>query len=747
MRWLETLGLLCVAMLCSSGGWAADDAASAPDGGPALSSQLEDAPQPFVPKQARTERQRDELEALSLFGAARMHEQRGDLHQALRLYQRALRLDPDSSAALRDVFRLARALDRPEEAMRYALRMVEQHPDRPDLLKELAVYLTEEEDFAEALQLYEKVIELEKKKPKSAELVSLLLETGRLHYLLENHKQAADAFAAVMDALANPDDYGLNDRMVELFSGKKGVHYELFGESLLAAGRLDEALEAFRRAHEHSGDDAMLAYREAQVLARQEKPDEALARLEEYLAGKGAAALMEPYELLEELLAKLKHPKQLLPRLEKALAKDEGNVPLRYFLASKYLEAENWLMAESLYFELVNESPAAEAYQGLITAYQKLNNVRSLASLLGQVVGRSGSLSAVADQAASIAEDKKLLEALYKEAAAGDSGMTSDALQGVLQAVALLCLDAEQFERAAELYELALINQPDDAAELYATWGLGLLAGEKNEQAAAIFQRAIDENVLPDSPAFHTYLSMALELAEKIDQAVDAAEKAAEIGEQTAELLSRVPLIYYRAGMMSQAREGFIELIDRFDSEYDTEVRAAMRDARLVLSNIAVMEGDISQAEEWLEQILDEYPSDIGAMNDLGYLWADQGKNLERALEMIEQAVAAEPDNQAYLDSLGWVYFRLGRFEQAVAELEKAAEGEETDGVILDHLGDAYLAAHRTSDARAAWKKAVAAFQRDEEPEKAAEVRRKLRRQTKKQNASDASDAKGANDG
>ncbi len=76
-------------------------------------------------------------------------------------------------------------------------------------------------------------------------------------------------------------------------------------------------------------------------------------------------------------------------------------------------------------------------------------------------------------------------------------------------------------------------------------------------------------------------------------------------------------------------------------------------------------------------------------MNDLGYLWADENRHLSRAMKMIRKAVEAEPDNGAYRDSLGWVLYRLGRYEEAIAELEKAAE-RQPDGVIFDHLGDAY---------------------------------------------------------
>jgi tetratricopeptide (TPR) repeat protein len=148
-------------------------------------------------------------------------------------------------------------------------------------------------------------------------------------------------------------------------------------------------------------------------------------------------------------------------------------------------------------------------------------------------------------------------------------------------------------------------------------------------------------------------------------------------------------------------------------------VRDVLRDARLVLSNISVLENKLPESEEWLEQVLDEFPEDIGALNDLGYLWADSGKHLELALAMIQKAVAGEPKNMAYRDSLGWVLFRLGRHGEAVAELKVAASVDEPDGVILDHLGDAEAKAGDTAAAIDAWRRAAAAFEKHADAEKA----------------------------
>ena len=88
---------------------------------------------------------------------------------------------------------------------------------------------------------------------------------------------------------------------------------------------------------------------------------------------------------------------------------------------------------------------------------------------------------------------------------------------------------------------------------------------------------------------------------------------------------------------------------------------------------------------------------------------------------MIAAAVAAEPENRAYRDSLGWVFYRLGRFPEAVAELEKAVDEKQPDGTVLDHLGDAYEKLGRRKQAVAAWQRAGAAYEKEKEPEKAGE--------------------------
>src|SRR5262249_689683 len=97
-----------------------------------------------------------------------------------------------------------------------------------------------------------------------------------------------------------------------------------------------------------------------------------------------------------------------------------------------------------------------------------------------------------------------------------------------------------------------------------------------------------------------------------------------------------------------------------------------------------------------------------GANNDLGYTWADAGKNLADAESHIRKALQVEPDNSAYLDSLGWVLYKRGRFVEARVPLEKAIEPQSlADPVVLDHLADTLYRLNGMAEARGLWQQSL----------------------------------------
>lgn len=118
-------------------------------------------------------------------------------------------------------------------------------------------------------------------------------------------------------------------------------------------------------------------------------------------------------------------------------------------------------------------------------------------------------------------------------------------------------------------------------------------------------------------------------------------------------------------------------------------------------------------------------PDSPQVLNYLGYSLVERGEKLDEALEMIETAAMARPDSGAIVDSLGWVYFQMGRYEEAVVQLERAASLEPVDPVINDHLGDAFWAVGREIEARFQWQRALSF---DPEEDEALRIRDKLQR-------------------
>lgn len=120
------------------------------------------------------------------------------------------------------------------------------------------------------------------------------------------------------------------------------------------------------------------------------------------------------------------------------------------------------------------------------------------------------------------------------------------------------------------------------------------------------------------------------------------------------------------------------------------------------------------------EKAIERKPDFPDALNYLGYMWAEQGVQLEKAREMIEKAVKLEPENEAYLDSLAWVLHQSGRSAEALPHQLRAIEkSKEPDATLFDHLGDIYRRLERIDDARKAWQKA-------QEIEAKPEVQKKL---------------------
>jgi Flp pilus assembly protein TadD len=209
-----------------------------------------------------------------------------------------------------------------------------------------------------------------------------------------------------------------------------------------------------------------------------------------------------------------------------------------------------------------------------------------------------------------------------------------------------------------------------------------------------------------------------------MEEAVGAANEAVERSAADDRLVYRCERakILAQAGRTGQAVAECQAMLKEYTQ--DKEVL----EIRYHLSGVYTYAKDHDRAAEQLQLILQKDPNHATANNDLGYIWADQGKKLEEAERLIRKALELDRkernsskevgtdgdlETAAYVDSLGWVLFRRGRLQEARQELEKAARlpNGDDDPVVWDHLGDVYARLEEPDRARACWQKAVALYE------------------------------------
>ncbi len=136
------------------------------------------------------------------------------------------------------------------------------------------------------------------------------------------------------------------------------------------------------------------------------------------------------------------------------------------------------------------------------------------------------------------------------------------------------------------------------------------------------------------------------------------------------------------------------------------------------------------QAEQAFRQVLQINPTNSMALNYLGYMLADRNLHLEEALTLIKHAVELDPQNGAYLDSLGWAYFRLGNYDQAEENLRRAADKTPADATVQDHIAELYSKTGKLKLAAMHWERALAEWNRsvpaDVDQSDVARVQKKL---------------------
>ena len=311
---------------------------------------------------------------------------------------------------------------------------------------------------------------------------------------------------------------------------------------------------------------------------------------------------------------------------------------------------------------------------------------------------------------------------IYEQGAAqsGDDMLLAEEIEraGAGMPVPSRLISTPQEGMAETLLELATVfrrQRAPDVAQIFAQLALHLHPGfsevhlllgeiyedqQRPEKAIESYQRIPPANPL----SWNAGLQIANEQVslDRIDEALATLDSLAAARPNRHEPL-------YRKGDILRSESRFEEAASAYSSAIE-RVGGLERRHWPILYNRGIA---YEQSDQWplaeadFLAALELEPEQPLVMNYLAYSWVEQKQNLEQAQSMLRRAVELRPKDGYIVDSLGWVYYRLGKFEQAVAELERAVELRPQDPTINDHLGDALWQVGRKREARFQWSRAL----------------------------------------
>jgi tetratricopeptide (TPR) repeat protein len=440
-----------------------------------------------------------------------------------------------------------------------------------------------------------------------------------------------------------------------------------------------------------------------------------------------------------------------------ALREGAGHDPRLWLaLAELHERQEQWPQAADAYERAASFGPASRQLRG------------RWAGALLNVAGDESAHQARTLLEAIVAEDPEDDRALYMLSQAHRRLKAWDAAEAAARrvlalepaslwgpyALAQVFEDRHEYERVVETLAPALEAwTPSRSAPrahgltLMTHLGFAQLQLGRHDDAVATFERA--RGLAEDPSAFEVYLGQALVVAKRFTQALGILEPLAARRPADYRVTQLRARALAGAGRSAEAVDVLRSAItvqpapDRYlllsqllsDASRREEAHALLdeasarfpADASIPFQRGALYEsaGDVLRAEAAFREVLARDPRHAPALNYLGYMLAERGVRLDEALGFIERALAVDPENGAYLDSLGWAYYQLKQFDRAHFHLARAAERMPSNSVVQDHLGDALAALGRGAEAIAAWTRALDG---DRESVEVAAIEGKIRR-------------------
>ncbi|HVS65758.1 MAG TPA: tetratricopeptide repeat protein [Thermoanaerobaculia bacterium] len=646
-----------------------------------------------------------DLDAASYFAIARIHADDGEVQEAIAAFEKALELAPDEPRIHLELADLLLRFRRPEEAAKNAEKALELAPRNPDVLSaygqiQLARANEGKRDaVAKALAALETLREIAPDDLQGMLMLGQVYQgTGRLDDAVEVYEELvrlntdnANLKRLLIETLARAGD---SERARELLEELERLDQEsLEGRLALAEaeaekGNHGEAIDILEEAGPEDPRVAVLLAREYQRRSQLSSITEKQSRTD----------LERALELIESVPVDIRAAESV--RLHGGILlmlgrDDEAETVVR---AAVEAEPNDPALLRSLADLLEARGRGEEAVvvlrRAVVAARLGSPYLPDLKLRLAWALARQQSWAEAAEITGSLLDDVRgpQRDEIF--------GLHVESLTRAGKAQKALQVLREELERRGPSSQL-LLGEAELLHEL----------GRDKEALKVLGRRELAED--DSDPVRFRRASLYLELGQ--DQAAFALLDASSSDPEGA----------FRVGRFLTALERFdssIRYLDRALEGVDDAGGDREADVRFFLGQAYERSGRFEEAAREFREVLEIRADDTTAMNYLGYMWADLGRNLDEALKLVQRAVEMEPSNGAYVDSLGWAYYRLGELGPARESLERAARLNPDNATIHEHLGDVYRALGEIELARSSYERALAL----EDEDNVAQVRTKL---------------------
>ncbi len=601
-------------------------------------------------------------EAYYYYCIARMHERQFEATQAIESYEEAARLDPESAyphVALASLYQRTRQLDMALEAVKHAIELEPDVAAAQRILGMLYFAMLRNggspELAPQAIDAFRETVRLDPGDMDSRSSLARLLLASRLPDEAKEHLEEIVRFA--------PTSY---HEMFLLARIKRGQ-----GDTEAAIGLLKQSLSV-----EASQPEARNMI--VELLRAEQRFDE----MAEVYRGalEEVPADLDARVRLADALANGGQLDEAAKEFQTILDEDPKNVVVLVGLAMVRRDQVDFASAEEMLLEALAQAP-------------------------NHVLGRY-TLAGVYEQKR---EYQKAIDEWMKLLATDLNGQNADqaAVERKAEYLAHLGFAYEQLDRSEEAIDaFRKARDLSGGDERFLTFFVqGLLAAKKGDEAMAAIEEARER--FPESERFEVLEARALEVQGEHERAVATALQLSEREPENEMFAQSVVEIYQQQKRFADAETFLRSRLDHVPESVTL---------RFQLGAILERQKKFDEAEAAFEAVLEIEPDSAATLNYLGYMLADQNRRLEESIAFIKRALAQDPHNGAYLDSLGWAYFRIGNLELAEENLLKAIASLRLTGVVYDHLGDLYLIKGNPDQAAQYWQKALE--QDDDEVEK-----------------------------